>query len=538
MGSEMKKEPAKMFTSVLLLSCLMFLSGAAAAAESPQGLRMAEQTQKFRLDWNTTDHAKHRVLQQDFTSGEQITEACLSCHSEADDQFYKTIHWTWQAEGEGGKYGKAGYSVNNFCISTNKTADKSCLACHPGWGTSRETSVNCLNCHSSKKMNWDEAFADIQAFLEDGDADSVEIAREIQQEVKESVQSVGRPGRANCGSCHFFGGGGDGVKHGDLDTSLTNPSRSLDVHMGTDGQNLDCVRCHNTHSHNIAGRIYTRPAAENRKSLVEDDQVSKITCESCHTAQPHRKGTKINHHTDRVACQSCHIPEFARVNPTKMSWDWSKAGDLKDGKPYKTEDEFGKHDYMSIKGKMRWDKNVVPRYYWFNGVIGSITAKDRIDPAGTVRISWPEGSRDDANARIYPFKVHKGKQPYDKVNNTLLAPLLSTPDGYWRKFDWQLALSKGQEALGLPYSGHYGFVETTYVYPITHMVAPREDAVACTECHTRNGSRLAGLTGFYMPGRDRFDWLDGIGWVMVLGSLVGVFFHGLGRVFTRGRRNG
>ena len=30
-------------------------------------------------------------------------------------------------------------------------------------------------------------------------------------------------------------GGGDAVKHGDLDTTLANPSRDLDVHMGTDG---------------------------------------------------------------------------------------------------------------------------------------------------------------------------------------------------------------------------------------------------------------------------------------------------------------
>jgi len=35
-----------------------------------------------------------------------------------------------------------------------------------------------------------------------------------------------------------------------------------------------------------------------------------------------------------VACQSCHIPDFARVNPTKMSWDWAQSGKLKDGKKF------------------------------------------------------------------------------------------------------------------------------------------------------------------------------------------------------------
>jgi mono/diheme cytochrome c family protein len=33
------------------------------------------------------------------------------------------------------------------------------------------------------------------------------------------AQHVGKPGRANCGACHFSGGGGDAVKHGDLDSS-------------------------------------------------------------------------------------------------------------------------------------------------------------------------------------------------------------------------------------------------------------------------------------------------------------------------------
>ena len=47
-----------------------------------------------------------------------------------------------------------------------------------------------------------------------------------------AAQSVGSPTRENCGKCHFDGGGGNGVKHGDLDDSLNFPSENLDVHMG------------------------------------------------------------------------------------------------------------------------------------------------------------------------------------------------------------------------------------------------------------------------------------------------------------------
>jgi hypothetical protein len=55
------------------------------------------------------------------------------------------------------------------------------------------------------------------------------------------AQSVGRPGRTNCGTCHFYGGGGDAVKHGDLDSSMAMPNKQLDVHMGTDGRISDAA---------------------------------------------------------------------------------------------------------------------------------------------------------------------------------------------------------------------------------------------------------------------------------------------------------
>ncbi len=437
------------------------------SGDQAPGRTMAQQATKEQRIWITTDHTKLEILQKEFKSGPEITRACLSCHSEAAAQFHKTIHWTWLAHKseKGDQMGKAGLSLNNFCISANKTADKGCMGCHPGWGNKTEA-VNCLVCHGKKQIDWEEAFEDFNAFSEETDADSKSLAAEIQGEIQTAVQLVGRPTRSNCGGCHFKGGGGDGVKHGDLDSSLTKPNKALDVHMGTDGQDFDCVRCHTTKLHNIAGRIYTAPAYTHRKSLIEDDLASKITCESCHSRTPHKAGSKANDHTDKVACQSCHIPTFARVNPTKMSWDWSKSGQLNaEGKPYKRKGAFGKHDYLTIKGEMKWDKNVQPEYFWFNGSIQSLTAADTIDPSGTVTLSHPLGSRDDPNARIFPFKTHRGIQPYDKVNKTLLTPLLSGPHDYWKTLDWQDALSRGSQALGLEFSGEFDFVETTYVPP-------------------------------------------------------------------------
>jgi octaheme c-type cytochrome (tetrathionate reductase family) len=435
-------KPFKLMNLLAVGLAVLLTVGSAAGApegegeEQAPGRTMAQQATKEKKLWVTVNHGNVKALKQKFKSGPEVTQACLSCHSEAENQFQKTIHWTWRAghDRNGSIVGKAGHSINNFCISGNMNQDKGCLSCHPGWGQKTE-SINCLVCHGQTDINWEESFTDYQAFAASDDPEELEIAEEISGNIQAAVVDISRPTRKNCGSCHFRGGGGDGVKHGDLDSSLAKPNKKLDVHMGTDGQNFDCTRCHTTSLHNIAGRIYTEPAFTDRKSLIEDDLTPKITCESCHSDKPHKAGSKANDHTDKVACQSCHIPTFARVNPTKMSWDWAQSGKLKDGKPYKTDDEFGKHDYMTIKGQMKWAKDVKPTYAWFNGSIESFTARDVIDPSGTVKLSQPVGGPQDPKSRIFPFKVHNGNQPYDKINKTLLAPLLSGPKGYWTTLD-------------------------------------------------------------------------------------------------------
>jgi hypothetical protein len=70
------------------------------------------------------------------------------------------------------------------------------------------------------------------------------------------------------------------------------------------------------------------------------------------------------------------------------------------------------------------------------------------------------------------------------------------------------------------------------------MVAPKDNVVACNECHTRDNSRLANLNGFYMPGRDKSSLLNTVGWILVMGHLVGVGIHGLTRMFTSSRKEG
>jgi Cytochrome c bacterial len=125
------------------------------------------------------------------------------------------------------------------------------------------------------------------------------------------------------------------------------------------------------------------------------------------------------------------------------------------------------------------------------------------------------------------------------VHRQLLVPHTATPDdtAFWFNFDWPKALQAGATATGQPYSGQHDFVKTEMLWPITHMVAPANQAVACASCHSSAAqSRLGDLPGVYLPGRDHNSWVDRLGWLAVLGAIGGVAVHALARIVTRRRK--
>jgi len=353
------------------------------------------------------------------------------------------------------------------------------------------------------------------------------------------AQRVGKPDRENCGACHFFGGGGVMVKHGDLDASLADPERALDVHMDAKGLNFSCTTCHTTAAHHIAGRHYATPAPnEHTLTLPRRDCGNSTGCESCHSPAPHKNTPKLNDHTDKVACETCHIPTFARKNPTKMWWDWSAAGKF-DGKGdvLVQKDDAGNVVYHTKKGGSLWAKDVVPEYLWYNGLITYTRLSDPIDDGKPVNLNLPHGGYDDPGARIAPFKVHRGRQVYDPVNRTMVVAKLFGAKGsgaYWADYDWRKAVEAGMAEARAPFSGEVGFIETATYWPVAHMVAPKELSLDCEECHAKQG-RLAALRGFYLPGRDANALLDTLGWLAVTVTALGAGIHGVMRFVLRGR---
>ncbi|MBN1958543.1 MAG: tetrathionate reductase family octaheme c-type cytochrome [Desulfuromonadales bacterium] len=434
-------------------------------------------------------HSFHNgILQGPFESGPQVTKACLECHKDAAFEVMKTTHWTWETEQiVNGKLVKRGKKnvMNNFCGAV-KSNEPRCTSCHVGYGWADDsfdfsdpTKVDCLVCHDTtgtyKKPSagaGHPAGYTGKAKFDKKPVDLTYVAR-----------NVGAPNRDNCLICHANGGGGNNIKHGDIDTSLINPTKEVDFHMGTDSLDFSCQECHITTAHDISGSSL----------IVSPNNVEPVTCEQCHDSAPHAESI-LNNHTATVACQTCHIPAFAKVHATKMSWDWSASE-----KGTEVEkDEHGHEIFLPHKGRFTYQDNVIPEYRWYNGKAGAYNFGDKIDPSKPTKLNYPLGNITDKNSKIMPFKVHTGKQAYDTTNKYFVTPKVWGPEGdpeaYWVNYKkvgaakaWPVAAAAGMKANGLEFSGNIGFAPTESYWAINHMVAEADKALDCLDCHGDGG---------------------------------------------------
>lgn len=414
---------------------------------------------------------------------------CLMCHPGAAAEVMESLHWTWNKTDEfsGEAVGKINV-INNYCVAVPSNEPR-CTSCHIGVGWrdssfdfSDSSKIDCLVCHDGtgtyKKVP-------TGAGVPDPSVDLLAVAN-----------SVGKPGRNNCGTCHFYGGGAEGVKHGSMDSSLADPSRELDVHMGG-SMNMDCTSCHvpdDDDPHMIVGSKYSKATNDN------------MMCQSCHTAAPHSSGL-VNTHAQRVACQTCHIPTYARGGkPTKMFWDWSTAGvKNEDGTDKVLRDENGYVVYDTKKGDFTWAENVVPEYRWANGNVTHLTLDTPVMEGQILPINILEGGIDDPNSLIFPIKRFVGIQPYDAGTDRIAIPNLfpndaNDTDALWKTYDWTRSLTSGMAAVGRDFVGPVGYVETEMFWIQNHMVAPKEQSLQCADCH-KYGSRINFAQLGYAPER-------------------------------------
>jgi octaheme c-type cytochrome (tetrathionate reductase family) len=429
------------------------------------------------------DHSE--FVKGPFKDGQSVTKVCIECHEKQAADVMKTTHWNWSGtpnhvkgmEKSTKQYGKTNM-INNFCTTVFNGPDgivrESCHKCHAGYGWTRtkfdltdKSRVDCLVCHA-QKGNY--ARAGVGAEVDKKAMEKGSMKLDL------AAQSVGAPTLANCGYCHFYGGGGDAVKVPGLDSTLLTADKAQDVHMAKKekgGQGMSCQACHKTKDHKIAGAS---------SQMAHYD--ARVNCEDCHNGAkaPHQKSKNaaiLAKHTASVACQTCHIPTLSRGQATKTSWNWSDVG----RKDVKEAEQFDKETFAKHKGTFTYNMNFVPTYAWYNGKIERYMVGDKIkDPSKPVVMYKPVGDINDKTAKIYPYKYYTGTQPMDSKFK-----YLSTFQQYkelWVNFDWEKALVNGAKSSeALPYSGKHQFVKTVSYLSAGHEVAPKENALQCGECH-------------------------------------------------------
>ena len=300
--------------STLLALCIVALTLATSVVLTSQ-LGWTQASEPNRLDPRqrlprSRSHTEHEgFFKRPLTDGPSVTRACLECHPTAASEVMHTEHFTWlghdgvvpgigPAHAQPQQIGKRNL-LNNFCLSVESNWPR-CTSCHAGYGWTaaqydfnNASNVDCLICHDGSGT-----YAKTSGGLPAPSVNLLKVA-----------ESVGGPSRSNCGSCHFAGGGGDAVKHGDLDATLNFPQPRNDVHMGR--ENMVCVDCHRTQHHQIPGKAMSVSVGEGQR----------VGCVDCHAGTPHRDA-RLNQHTSVVACATCHIPWLAPDSPTKLVWDW------------------------------------------------------------------------------------------------------------------------------------------------------------------------------------------------------------------------
>ncbi len=397
------------------------------------------------------------------------TKTCIACHEKEAKDAHASIHYQWKAgapnlsNAGSMKLGKMNVS-NDFCtnpaiswIAKVQNADgkviaKGCSACHAGLGAKPQPeatqaqleNVDCLMCHSSG----------YRRDLAEGEGGKLHWAPAMKpDELLLAAQNPQLPDTAICLRCHAASGGGINYKRGDLEAAALK-SRSFDVHLGS---SMTCLQCHKSKDHKLVG---------SGSQMAGQEAPSGEQCGSCHDGTTAHKDAAVVKHLAKVACTACHVPSFAKDKPTDMHRDFSKA------------------ELVAAQGRyepaITFQKDVKPVYAWWNGK-GTIALPDApVSPVGgKVRLFAPEGSRADSKSKLYPFKLHTANMPVDSGTKRLIPVKVGI---FFKTGNTDAAVREGGKAAGMDVK-QVEWVQTERYMSIFHEVAPKENAVKCSECH-------------------------------------------------------
>ena len=336
-------------------------------------------------------------------------------------------------------------------------------------------------------------------------------------------------------------------------------------HLRFDGRRLDLGEYLERPSHDFAkGRSL-------QYTVAEDLDGSMRRCEDCHDAsQAHAWLPRRGAHLRALACEACHVPMV--YAPARESLDWTLPAP--DGRPHQR--------WRGIDGDPEGPDILFTGYQPLLLV--------RQDPEGTrlfptnltTTFFWVQG---DDDAQVDPLLVAAAAAPGGAWAPALLALLDQDGDGDLAQDEAVLGTDAAVQWLadrlveaGVPAPRIQGELR---VFGLHHGVAEGEWATrACSTCHTAVESQVgrnvelarhvpAGASlslaragavelpgriersadgalfylsssrvpGLYLPGDGASRWVDLLGVLALLGTVLGVGVHGGLRILSRRRRS-
>jgi hypothetical protein len=400
---------------------------------------------------------------------------CQQCHLDKYNEVFGSAHYQWQGDALNivngpTKQGKIAGSMNAYCINILGNFG-ACGSCHIGLGVMPSTSltqsqldnIDCFLCHHKDYKRVKNTTTGLFEPAPGVDMNTI-------------VKTVHRPVRANCLQCHAKAGGGDGVKRSLTLAHASTGDRNYDVHMATTGGNLVCQQCHNFTNHRVAGR---------GSELRPTDSTTVIGCSTstCHPTKLSSTGhstSAINRHVARVACQTCHIPVYAKnasdttaTEATETHRDWRVS---------EWNATLNRYEPSHVMAN-----NLKPVYRFFNRTSWVYNMKDPVvydSKTSAYQVSRPIGAINDSSTatKLYPFKYKTANQPITTGLSTNVLIALSTKD-YFATGIYDTAVKAGLTNMGYSSTTPYTTIVTDEYQMLNHQVAPKANALACSQCH-------------------------------------------------------
>jgi len=142
------------------------------------------------------------------------------------------------------------------------------------------------------------------------------------------------------------------------------------------------------------------------------------------------------------------------------------------------------------------------RIHLVYGTASHYLVGDTLDPSRPLQLTCSTEATTTRTRRSIPSKSIGQTDLTTPQYRYLIQPkTVSTKPGdggYWAEFNWDRAAEEGMKQVNLPYSGHYGFVQTEMYWPVNHMVSPKSQAVQCGECHTRENGPACKSEWFFI----------------------------------------